>query len=250
MFSFDKLFDKYSLNARVKPAFFIILPIVVTAYILIEPLRTLLGSLIGIFVTCGVVNFFANQMSSAGNELQIKLFHKWGGAPSTIILRYSDETLDKYTKERYRAKLNEIIPNFKKITESYEMQHPKDADDYYKSASNFMREYTRDEKKYSLILGENISYGFSRNLLAFKITAIVVILISFTISLLFIIFNTEWKTDFINTLKEIPSSNYVLLGIHLVFFLFWCFLINEKWVKTRGIAYAKRLYAACEDIKK
>lgn len=248
MFSFEKLFDKYSFNARVKPALFIILPIVVTAYILIEPLRTLLGSLIGIFVTCGVVNFFANQMSSAGNELQIKLFKEWGGAPSTIILRHSDEILDKYTKQRYRAKLNELIPNFKKITENFEVQYQKDADDYYKSASNFMREYTRDEKKYPLVLSENISYGFSRNLLAFKKTAITVIVISFLISLLFIFLNTEWKLDLINTIKEVPSSNYVLLGIHLIFFLIWCFMINEKWVKTRGIAYAKRLYAACEDI--
>lgn len=248
MFSLDKFFDKYSFNARVKPALFIILPIVVTAYILIEPLRTLLGSLVGIFVTCGVVNFFSNQMSSAGNELQIELFKKWGGAPSTIILRHSDEILDKFTKQRYRAKLNELIPNFKKITENYEIQNSKDADDYYKSASNFMREYTRNEKRYPLILSENISYGFSRNLLAFKQTAITIILISFTISLLFIIFNTALESNFIDTLKEIPSSNYVLLGVHLVFFLIWCFMINENWVKTRGIAYAKRLYAACEDI--
>ncbi|QNW94720.1 hypothetical protein IC800_17875 [Acinetobacter seifertii] len=249
MFSLDKLFDKYSFNARVKPALFIILPVVVTAYILIEPLRTLLGSLVGIFVTCGVVNFFANQMSSVGNELQIKLFKKWGGAPTTIILRYSDESLDKYTKQRYRAKLNKLIPNFKKITESYEMQHPNDADDYYNSASSFMREYTRNVEKYSLIFSENIAYGFSRNLLAFKKTAITVVVISFLISITFIFLNISIGLGSINELKKIPSSYYVLLAIHIIFLLIWIFMINEKWVKIRGIAYAKRLYAACEDIQ-
>lgn len=142
----DKLFDKYSFDARVKPALFIVLPIVVTAYILVEPLRTLLGSLIGIFVTCGVINFFANQMSSAGNNLQEKLFRKWGEAPTTIILRYSDDTLDKYTKQRYRSKLNTLISNFKKITENYEVSNAHDADQYYKSAANYLREFTRDEK--------------------------------------------------------------------------------------------------------
>ncbi|EXS27497.1 hypothetical protein J690_2574 [Acinetobacter sp. 742879] len=249
MFSLDKLFDKYSFNARVKPALFIILPVVVTAYILIEPLRTLLGSLVGIFVTCGVVNFFANQMSSVGNELQIKLFKKWGGAPTTIILRYSDESLDKYTKQRYRSKLNKLIPNFKKITESYEMQHPNDADDYYNSASSFMREYTRNVEKYSLIFSENIAYGFSRNLLAFKKTAITVVVISFLISITFIFLNISIGLGSINELKKIPSSYYVLLAIHIIFLLIWIFMINEKWVKIRGIAYAKRLYAACEDIQ-
>ena len=116
MDSLNKLFDKYSFNARVKPALFIILPIVVTAYILIEPLRTLLGSLIAIFVTCGVVHFFANQMSSRGNILQDELFKKWGGAPTTIILRYSDSALDKHTKQRYRLKLDSLISNFKIVT--------------------------------------------------------------------------------------------------------------------------------------
>lgn len=249
MFSFDKLFDKYSFNARVKPALFIILPIVVTAYILIEPLRTLLGTIIGIFVTCGVINFFANQMSSAGNELQEKLFKKWGGAPTTMILRHSNETLEKYTKQRYRAKLNELIPNFKKITENYEVQNTKDADDYYKSACNFMREYTRNEKKYPLIISENIAYGFSRNLLAFKKTAITIIILSFLISIIFIWVNNESNFDSLSALKDIPPSNYVLLAIHIIFLLIWSFMINEKWVKIRGMAYAKRLYAACEDIK-
>ncbi|HGH3605405.1 hypothetical protein [Acinetobacter baumannii] len=249
MFSLDKLFDKYSFNARVKPALFIILPVVVTAYILIEPLRTLLGSLVGIFVTCGVVNFFANQMSSAGNELQIKLFQKWGGTPTTIILRYSDQTVDKYTKQRYRTKLNKLIPNLKRITESYEKQHPDDADDYYNSASNFMREYTRNVEKYSLIFSENIAYGFSRNLLAFKKTAITVIVMSFLISITFIFLNISIGLGNINELKKVPSSYYVLLAIHIIFLLIWSFMINEKWVRIRGIAYAKRLYAACEDIQ-
>ncbi|NUF42652.1 hypothetical protein HUN11_02640 [Acinetobacter pittii] len=129
------------------------------------------------------------------------------------------------------------------------MQHPNDADDYYNSASSFMREYTRNVEKYSLIFSENIAYGFSRNLLAFKKTAITVVVISFLISITFIFLNISIGLGSINELKKIPSSYYVLLAIHIIFLLIWIFMINEKWVKIRGIAYAKRLYAACEDIQ-
>lgn len=38
---------------------------------------------------------------------------KNGGAPTTLILRHSDNELDKYTKQRYREKLVSLVSNFK-----------------------------------------------------------------------------------------------------------------------------------------
>lgn len=215
-------FDQYSLSARVRPALFIVLPIILTAYILFEPLRTLLGSLLGILLTCGVVNFFANQMSSQGNVLQDKLFKKWGGAPTTLILRHSDNELDKYTKQRYREKLVLLVSNFKNVSERAERANPTDADQYYISAINYLREKTRDSEKYPLILKENMNYGFSRNLLAFKSTAITIILISLAISLLIIVVTFKDKYVDINSLSLLSPQYYVLVILHIIFLLFWC----------------------------
>ena len=241
-------FDQYSLSARVRPALFIVLPIILTAYILFEPLRTLLGSLLGILLTCGVVNFFANQMPSQGNVLQDKLFKKWGGAPTTLILRHSDNELDKYTKQRYREKLVSLVSNFKNVSERAERANPTDADQYYISAINYLREKTRDSEKYPLILKENMNYGFSRNLLAFKSTAITIILISLAISLLIIVVTFKDKYVDINSLSLLSPQYYVLVILHIIFLLFWCLMINETWVKVRAYAYAKRLLSSCEDI--
>lgn len=241
-------FNQYSLSARVRPALFIVLPIILTAYILFEPLRTLLGSLLGILLTCGVVNFFANQMSSQGNLLQDKLFKKWGGAPTTLILRHSDNELDKYTKQRYREKLVSLVSNFKNVSERAERANPTDADQYYISAINYLKEKTRDSTKYPLILEENMNYGFSRNLLAFKSTAIIIILISLAISLLIIFFTFKDKYVDINSLSLLSPQYYVLVILHIIFLLFWCLMINETWVKVRAYAYAKRLLSSCEDI--
>lgn len=241
-------FDQYSLSARVRPALFIVLPIILTAYILFEPLRTLLGSLLGILLTCGVINFFSNQMSSKGNLLQDKLFTKWGGAPTTLILRHSNDQLDKYTKQRYRKKIESLVSNFKNVSERSEQSNPTDADQHYISAITYLRELTRDTQKYPLILKENMAYGFSRNLLAFKATAITIILISLLISLLIVFVNFKDKYVDISSLNLLPSQYYVLIILHLIFLLFWCFMINESWVKVRAFAYAKRLLSSCEEI--
>lgn len=248
MLTIDNFFDRYSLNARIKPALLIVSPLVVTAYILIEPLRTLLGTVLGIFVTCGLIHLLSIQMSTFGNRLQKKLFLKWGGAPTTKILRYSDTALDRFTKERYRKKLVNLVPNFKNLTPSAEIKDSCKADEYYQSATKYLLEYTRDTSKYPLIFKENIVYGFSRNLLAFKSTAITIILLSFSISLAFLFFKiselwVDWKS-----LAVIPAEYYVLFSIHIIFILVWIFMIDEEFVKIRGEAYAKRLFSACEDI--
>ena len=81
-----KLFDTYSLNARVKPAFFLLFPIVIAVFTLFEPSRSWGGGAITFIISFGLISFAANQMSTRGNILQEKLFLKWGGAPTTILL--------------------------------------------------------------------------------------------------------------------------------------------------------------------
>ena len=110
--------------------------------------------------------------------------------------------------------------------------NPTDADQYYISAINYLREKTRDSEKYPLILKENMNYGFSRNLLAFKSTAITIILISLAISLLIIVVTFKDKYVDINSLSLLSPQYYVLVILHIIFLLFWCLMINETWVKV------------------
>jgi len=93
-----------------------------------------------------------------------------------------------------------------------------------------------------------MNYGFSRNLLAFKTTAIVIILASLLISLSIIFVKFKDKYVDINSLSLLPSEYYVLIILHVIFLLFWCFMINETWVKVRAYAYAKHFLSFCEEI--
>lgn len=250
MSELSKYFDEYSLNARVKPVLLIIFPVVVSLFILFEPSQSWPGSAVTFLVAFGVVNFAANQMSAKGNELQLRLFERWGGAPTTIILRHSDSTIDAVTKSRYMERLSFLISNFNPTTAEYEKDNPRESDDLYASASNYLREHTRDTKKYPLIFKENVAYGFSRNLRAFKSLAIFIATLSLMLSLIAIYLDAP-NLDGMSLREfsqEIPFMHYGLVIIHFLMIWAWVFLVTEKWVKIRAFAYAKRLYAACEKV--
>lgn len=246
-----KLFDRYSLNARVKPAFLLFLPVVVMVYVLFEPSRTLGGSILTLLLSFGVVAFAANQMSTHGNLLQEKLFAKWGGAPSTIILRHSDSRLDRNTKQRYKLALEGLIPNFKAPTEAEEKADPRAADEMYDSAASYLREHTRDAKKFALILNENIEYGFSRNLLACKPMGLFLSIacLALSLALFWKQFHKVPTQDMVAAWDAIPVAYFVLVIAQTFVTIAWFLLVSEKWVQVRAFAYTKRLYAACEKIK-
>lgn len=245
-----KLFDTYSLNARVKPVFLIVFPIVIALFTLYEPSRTWGGAAITFVISFGIISFAANQMSTKGNILQEKLFAKWGGAPTTIILRHNDNRLDTHTKSRYMTKLDSIIPNFSVISEQDELNDLKNADEMYCSAGNYMREHTRDTHKYPLVFKENIAYGFSRNIVAFKWLGFTLSILSLVTSV-FITWHKYIKgmdSAYIDLIFKIPFENTALIIALTLIVLLWLFLVTEKWVEVRAFAYAKALFATCEKI--
>ncbi len=250
MSDFSKYFDEYSFNARVKPALFLVFPTFISLLVLFEPSRTWTGSTVTFLVTFGVINFAANQMSAKGNYLQDKLFKKWGGAPTTIVLRHADSTIDSVTKSRYMERLALLIPNFTPTTAEYEKTNPKRADELYASASNYLREHTRDTKKYPLIFKENVAYGFSRNIRAFKSLGIFITASSFLVTLVVIYLDAPdlGGMPLRAVIEEISFAHFGLVAIHLSIIWVWIFLVTERWVEIRAFAYAKRLYSACEKI--
>ncbi len=250
MSEFSKYFDEYSFNARVKPALFLVFPIFISLLVLFEPSRTWTGSTVTFLVAFGVINFAANQMSAKGNVLQDKLFKKWGGAPTTIVLRHANKTIDSVTKSRYMERLALLISNFTPTTAEYEQANPEKADELYSSASNYLREHTRDTTKYPLVFKENIAYGFSRNIRAFKSLGIFITVFSLLVSSVVTYLGSETLESMspMAVMQEIPFPYLGLIAIHLSMIWVWIFLVTENWVKVRAFAYAKRLYSACEKI--
>ncbi len=83
------------------------------------------------------------------------------------MMRRADTTLNTDSKDRYRAflagKLGRAVP-----TAAEEEQNQAAADAFYEQAGTWLRENTRDTKKFSILFNENITYGYRRNLLGLK----------------------------------------------------------------------------------
>ncbi|MGM7447411.1 hypothetical protein ACP7H9_02715 [Idiomarina sp. ST20R2A10] len=248
MKSLEKLFDEYSLNARVKPAFLLMFPAIISVIALYEPSRSWGGAAITILTSFGVIAFAANQMSTRGNILQEKLFKKWGGAPTTIILRHSDFRLDKNTKARYMSKLVSLIPSFKMVSYKEEIDDPAGADETYRTAAIFLREHTRSSTDHPLVFKENIAYGFSRNTRAFKWLGVVICLLSIAIvsTIVWSNYFNEKDGPILELLLGIPFERAALILLLVGSLFSWLFLVTEKWVEVRAFAYARALYASCE----
>ncbi len=83
------------------PAFFSVLPYVLTMMAWCPDAKTIMGGTVTVLISFGVMAFISSLISNYGNKRQEKLYELWGAAPSTLILRHSNQVLSKYTKARY-----------------------------------------------------------------------------------------------------------------------------------------------------
>lgn len=245
----SNVFDYYVINARIKVALFISFPAIITIIVWLPQALNWGATIVTLLVTFGCFSFFSNMISNLGNDLQIKLYKLWGGEPSTIILRHCDKTIDPYTKERLHNWLESHIDGLQLPCDKEENEDPEDADSRYASAIYFLREYTRDRKKYPLIYHDLVSYGFSRNLLAVKPLG-VFIAISVLLANLFI-FKIEFHM--IETfLTSIKSHEFIALkfllssSVTVLFLIIYLLQINQKHVQKRAMRYAKSLVSVCD----
>lgn len=248
MDALTQYFDHYVISARVKPAFFVVLPLAVTAMAWWPHAKELGGAILAFLVSFGVIGFLSSLISNHGSKLQARLFTEWGGAPTTMLLRHSDQTLDKYTKERYHRQLEELIHGLKMSTWDEELADPVNADACYMSATNFLREHTRDKKQYPMIYSDNVAYGYARNLLSMKELGVIS-------SALALIFNTLLiyqqfqgtkvgllTIDMLNELW-IKGGSFVVCLIMLFLFVA---VVTEEYVRLRAVRYAASLLAVCD----
>ncbi len=248
MDALEKYFDHYVINARLKPTFFVVMPLALTTLAWCPEAQQLGGIILAFLITFGVMAFLSNLVSNVGNKLQAELFDSWGGAPTTLLLRHSDPTLDDLTKQRYHRWLEAKIPGLKLPSVKEEGSDAVRSDQCYASAVNFLREYTRDKMKYPMVYADNVAYGFSRNLLVMRWIGTAFALLSAPLNLLFLYFSYEGSS-----LKVFVGDNLamVLFGsgaaiASVIILLVFTFTIHEGYVKDRAVRYAKSLLAVCE----
>lgn len=231
-----KLFDQYSLRARLQPALLTLLPAAIGIFAWTGPGVKWQSALWTLFGTAGGTYFLAILARNAGKQIEAGLWKSWGGAPTTQMLRHAGPA-NPIMRERWHKTLSKLLGS-PFPTAQEEAINPAGADDIYGAGVKLQIGKTRDTKKFHLLFKENIQYGFCRNLYAMKTTGLV-------IAILGVMASVFAGVKFVDpgNLQVVP---WVCAAINALFVVWWIFIIKSSWVKIPAFAYAERLFESTE----
>ncbi|WP_181969798.1 hypothetical protein [Paraburkholderia sp. DHOC27] len=242
--------DRYDRNARLAPALLVLLPAVIAIIALYGNSLGILGTVVSTIGLCGGWVMLADWARSRGKAKEQALWSRWGGPPSTQVLRYTDATFDDLSKSRYHKILQSKVGKPFPPSRDAEMANPAAADVLYTSACNWLRENTRDDKKYPLLKNDNIAYGFRRNGHALRWLGVAVasgcigwILLRHGITSLLARLHLAGDVE-----RMLSGGEWVSLAVGLIMLLAWLGFFTEGVVRTAAFSYAQKLVVACEHI--
>lgn len=245
----EKVTDSYERKARLYPALLALFPLIAMLAILYSPAGSVLTNIVMLTASCGGLYLMTSICREMGKRLEPGLYKRWGGKPTTVLLRHRDSTIDGVTKHRYHnflaSKIGEPFPD-----QEQEANNPDGADDVYQSAVRWLLNQTRDTQKFALLFKENITYGFLRNALGVKPIGLV---ISFC-SAVWILFSNGVVTTpakfylDINALVALPDTAIISLSASAIMLAVWLLFFTQASARRAAFTYAETLLRACDEL--
>jgi hypothetical protein len=231
--------DQYQRAAQLSPAVLAVLPLTAVITLWAPKASVLVGGLASVVATGAVASLLMHWGRAEGRRVQARILARLGGFPSAIALRHRDDHIPEPLRLRYHAALREH--DFAIPTAAEEAADPLAAEAYYRAASDWLTNQTRDAKTYYLLHVENRSYGFRRNLLGLKPTGLTLAILSLMADLALLYL---WHSgDPTRAVAAAIVAAAIVAGI-----LAWLFVASEPFVEDAAWAYAVRLLAACDVI--
>lgn len=232
--------DAYDLRARIAPIVLISAPVIVHA----ASVGVISGSwseasVIGLCAVA-LLTLMAQFGRDLGKRLEPRLFEKWGGAPTTQLLRRRDTRIDDATKQRIYAFLEAKVSGLSFPTRDEELSDPDTADTKYFTAVHWLRSKTADKAKFARLRDENISYGFRRNLFGLKWVGIA---ISGSVAV-YLIGHAALLGSLPEDIVRSPAL-YVAAAALIIEIL----IVSERWVEIAAFNYAYALINAAESLE-
>ncbi len=235
--------DEYRRRARLKPAILEILPILLvlglSAYNGLGGLDTVSrfggAGFAALLSTLGLTALLEQLGRDQGKRKEPALWAKWGGAPTTQMLRHRDTHFcNPVTRLRYHQKLQSLLPAVRIPTAADEAADPVMADAVYEASTKFLIAQTRDRQKFPLVFEENVNYGFRRNLWGMRRAGILISLIGTLIAAVGLLTVLAAK-------NSTAIAWLTVLILNATFLAWWSLRINADWVFIPAKAYAERL---------
>ena len=239
--NFMQFFDGYSIRARLFPALIAAAPALAALTLLISWRTFGISSVIASMGMLVLLFAVADLSRSRGRAIEAELHKALGGLPSITMFRRDDQTINDGSKTRYREHLaRELGVPAPSVEE--ERQNQPAADAFYEQCGVWLRQHTRDTKAFSLLFGENITYGFRRNLLGVKAFALWLNVIVVAVCA-FLLWRLSWSID-----TPLGGKVAVVLIVAAAHAAYMLLAVNRKAVWDASRAYGRELILSCESL--
>jgi hypothetical protein len=236
---FLKIFDAYSLRARLFPALIAVAPAIAALALMISWKSFGVSNAVSGIAVLVILFAIADVARTRGRAIEAKIHSEYGGKPSITMFRRSDLTIDDVIKERYRrflaTKLGVATPSAEE-----ERADQRVGDAFYEQCGVWLRHNARDTKKFPLLFSENVIYGFRRNLLGVKWLALAV-----NVTVVAICFLLLWRNNWAWQ-NELTNRTVVVLVIAAVHATYVLLYVRKAAVWDAARAYARELLLSCE----
>lgn len=224
-----ELLDTYHIRVRLSASIIVLAPLAITIFLCFQEIATFASSSVLIAVLLAFTNYLPIlQRQIYQKKLPFKNY-------AAQFLMPNDETLNPTSKKRYYKILSEIDQTFS------DFQHPDTSKNFYQcceSAVRYLREKTRAN---SLVLEENINYGFYRTLYSNKTTGIVLCIVFGGLA-------AVYSLLCYGSFSQIPVSNYIAVSSNIILLLFWIFGVNKRVLESTAKQYAKALLSTVDSL--
>jgi hypothetical protein len=239
--SFFKFVDAYTLRARLLPAVIAAAPALAAFALLISWQKIALSNMVATGALLVLLFALADFARKQGLRVEPKIYKEMGGKPSvTMMRRTGDETLDANTKEKYRTFLAGKVKH-PAPTAEMEAANQAEADAFYEQCGVWMRSNTRDAKRFPILFNELVIYGFRRNLLGLKWSALTLNLIVVAASC-----GLLWHRGIWDMTDDLTMRTTVVLVVSCIHALYIAFVVTRGGVKEAARKYARELILCCE----
>lgn len=234
-----KLFDAYTIRARIVPALMAGLPTLAFLFLIIPWDHFSVSQVISATMAFVLIFAFADLARYLGKKVEAKL-----GTRTTPELWFREnQMIDTISKDRYRDFIAKQL-NVSAPSADMEISTPKNARQFYLSAGSWLRDHTRDQKKFRILADELSSYGFRRNLRGLKPVALILnllVLLSCLIAMM-----VELPLD----LPALDAPGRLVTAIIAVVFhsAFMTFFVTKDFVRQASQSYGIQLILCCESL--
>jgi len=230
--------DTYTFKARIVPVLVAALPLVLVAVVWQGGDLASWKALGSVVIACGG-GVLAGQLGRIrGKRLEPGLFSRWGGKPTTRLLRRNGAAGP--AAERWRRQLQALVPDVDFPAAEEEAEDQENSDAIYDVGVKVLIQQTRDRKRFSLVFEELCNYGMARNLLGIRPIGIGACVLALVMTV-----PRFWMNGGEDGGVFLPAVaifiDFALIGL-------WLWVVRESWVESVANAYAERLLAALDDL--